>query len=301
MDNNFEKNGIDNLPKTDLAIETHEFNAEKGKDDGIKLETYTLSGYEITKATVFEGEGEYISGKRAGLYITVDVGNIYMKTREDFESCASVLAELIKGIVPSGEGCILIAGIGNEEINTDALGPKSASGIIATRHIKKFKKELYNSLGLSETVCIQTGVMGTTGIESAEMVLALVKKISPKCVIAIDSLASRRLSRLATTVQISNAGISPGMGVANKRPELNEDTLGVPVIAIGVPTVVDAFTLVSDLTDGAACRDLCQGKDNFYVAPKESDKIIKEASRLLSSSVNMALHGLSISEISELQ
>ncbi len=289
------------FPKTDLAIETHEFNVEKGKDDGIKVENYVLEGIEVTKATIFEGRGEEISGKKAGLYITADIGEIHMKSKEDFEKTVVCLSKLIEELVPAGDECVLVAGIGNEEITSDALGPRTASGVIATRHIKKLKNDLFSSLEFSETVSVQTGVMGTTGLESAEIVSSIAEKIKPKCIIAIDSLASRRLSRLSTTVQISTAGISPGAGVANRRLELNSDTLGVPVIAVGIPTVVDAFTLVCDLTDGNECEEQCKGKDNFFVAPKESDKIIKEASRLLSASINMALHGLSLSEMSELQ
>jgi spore protease len=173
--------------------------------------------------------------------------------------------------------------------------------VIATRHIKKLENGLFSSLNLGESVSVQTGVMGTTGLESAEVISSIVEKIKPKCVIAVDSLASRRISRLSSTVQMSTAGISPGAGVANRRLEINADTLGVPVIAIGIPTVVDAFTLVCDLTDGKECEGGFRGKDNFYVAPKESDRIIKESSRLLSTCINMAIHGLSMTEIANLQ
>ncbi len=289
------------FPKTDLALETHEFNVEKGEDDGIITENYQINGYEITKTIVGKDKGEEQSGKRAGQYITVDVGELQLKSPSEFEALAVALSMLIKEQIPEGDGCILVAGIGNDEIVSDAIGPKTVSGVIASRHIKKLKKGLYISMNLGEVVAVQTGVMGTTGLESAEFVSALVEKLSPKCVIAVDSLASRRLSRLATTVQISNAGISPGAGVANRRLELNESTLGVPVIAIGIPTVVDAFTLVSDLVGSEHCEDLRCKRDNFFVAPKESDKIIKEASKLLSMSLNIALHGLTPSEIGELQ
>ena len=289
------------FPKTDLALETHEFNVEKGEDDGIITENYQISGYEITKTIVGEEKGEKQSGKRAGQYITVDVGELQLKSSSQLETLAIALSVLIKEQIPQGDGCILVAGIGNDEIVSDAIGPKTISGVIASRHIKKLKNGLYTSMNLGDVVAVQTGVMGTTGLESAEFVSALVEKLSPKCVIAVDSLASRRLSRLATTVQISNAGISPGAGVANRRLELNENTLGVPVIAIGIPTVVDAFTLVSDFVGGEHFADLQCKKDNFFVAPKESDKIIKEASKLLSMSINIALHGLSPSEIVELQ
>ncbi len=287
--------------RTDLAVEAHEIHAENGIDDGIKVDEYEILGVKITEAKIFKGRGEEISGKRAGVYTTVDIGPIGGKTKKQLENDASVISMLIKKLVPEKEGCVLVAGIGNEDIISDAIGPKTASGIIATRHIKKLDNALYSSLGLSETVVVQTSVMGETGIESAEMISALVKMIKPKCVLAIDSLASRKLSRLATTVQISNCGISPGAGVANRRLELNEEVLGVPVIAVGIPTVVDALTLVCDFTKEERYRELYGGKNNFYVAPKETDKIIKEASRLLSFSINMALHGLGMEEIAELQ
>ncbi len=288
------------MPKTDLALETHEFNVEKGEDDGIKVETFSLDGMEVTRTIIYKGNGEEKSGKKAGEYITANIGDLNIMTTAEFEKTANCLSMLIKDVIPVGDGCVLVAGIGNDDIISDAVGPRTVSKVIATRHIKRLKKDLYKSLGLSETVTIQTGVMGNTGLESAEMLSSVVEKIKPKCVIAVDALASRRLSRLATTVQISNAGISPGAGVSNRRVELNSDTVGVPVVAIGIPTVVDAFTLVCDLAGEKACRELCDGKDNFYVAPKESDRIIKDASRLLSTSINMALHGLTISELAEI-
>ncbi len=287
--------------RTDLAVEAHEIHAENGIDDGIKIDEYEISGVKVTEAKIFKGRGEEISGKRAGVYTTVDIGSVGGKTKKQLESDANVISTLIKKLIPKKEGCVLVAGIGNEDIISDAIGPKTASGVIATRHIKRLDNVLYGSLGLSEVVVVQTGVMGETGIESAEMISALVEMVNPKCVIAIDSLASRRLSRLASTVQISNCGISPGAGVANRRLELNEEVLGVPVIAVGIPTVVDALTLVCDFTKEERYRELYGGKNNFYVAPKETDIIIKDASRLLSFSINMALHGLSVDEILEFQ
>jgi len=297
----FKKWGLGESPRTDLAIETHEFNVESGKDDGIKVETYMSSGVEITKATVYAGKGEKESGKRAGVYITADVGTLYLKTSSEFESIAITVSRIISELIPKDDGCVLVAGIGNAEIISDAVGPETVSKVIATRHIKKMKEDIYHSLNLKETVTVQTDVMGNTGIESAEIVSALVEKIKPKCVIAVDSLASRKLSRLASTVQISNSGIMPGAGVANRRLELNEETVGVPVIAIGVPTVVDAFTLIRDLLTENANIELLREQNNFYVAPKESGRIIKDASKLLAASINMALHGLTLSEVTELQ
>ncbi len=299
MDNELKNWNVGWIPRTDLAIETHEFHVESGKDDGIKVETYTSFGVEITKAYVYAGKGEEESGKKAGVYITADVGELYLKSASEFEEAVIVISEIIKELIPAGDGCVLVAGIGNVEIVSDAIGPETVSAVIATRHIKRMKEDIYRSLNLKETVVIQTDVMGNTGIESAEIISALVEKIKPKCVIAIDSLASRRLSRLASTVQISNAGIMPGAGVANRRLELNEETVGVPVIAIGVPTVVDAFTLIRDLSSENV--ELLEEKNNFYVAPKESGRIIKDASKLLAASINMALHGLTLSEMTELQ
>jgi spore protease len=199
--------------------------------------------------------------------------------------------------------------LGNENITPDSIGPKTVEKLLVTRHIETIDSMLFKSAGFGCVAAISPGVLGQTGIESAEIIKSICANIKPICVIVIDSLASRRLNRLATTVQLSDGGISPGSGVANKRAELSERTLGVPVVSIGVPTVVDAATLAYDLleehlgTDESFASEIEQllvgeGK-NMFVTPKDNDIIAEETAKLLSASINIALHNMEINEINE--
>lgn len=183
-------------------------------------------------------------------------------------------------------GTILVIGIGNPDITSDALGPLAAQTVIATRHIFG---ELAKSTGLSDlrsAAVISPGVLGKTGIETGEVVLSLIKTIDPAAVIAVDALASKSVSRLGTTIQISDSGISPGSGIGNNRLRLNKETLGIPVIGIGIPTVVDAYTLVSDLTGREAEFD---SERNLMVTPKEIDLLAERGAKLIGMAINCAL------------
>lgn len=293
--------------RTDLALEIHEL---RGKDSGISVEETEKNGLKITTATIRVGEGEKLSGKNAGKYITVDVGNLRRADKSAFETIAKTLAEEIKALVPESKGCVLVAGLGNENITPDSIGPKTVSKLLVTRHIKTLDSVLFKSAGFGCVAAISPGVLGQTGIESAEIIKSVCMSIKPKCLIAIDSLASRRLNRLATTVQLSDGGISPGSGVANKRSELSEKTLGVPVVSIGVPTVVDAATLAYDILEecfgdnNEGVSDVLskvlsgEGK-NMFVTPKDNDIIAEETAKLLAASINVALHDMEIQEINE--
>lgn len=293
--------------RTDLALEIHEL---RGKDSGISVEETERNGLKITTATVSPGEGEKLSGKNAGNYITVDVGNIRRTDKRTFETIAKALSEEIKKLVPETKGCVLVAGLGNENITPDSIGPKTVKKLLVTRHIESLDSMLFKNAGFGCVAAISPGVLGQTGIESAEIIKSVCMNVKPKCVVVVDSLASRRLNRLATTVQLSDGGISPGSGVANKRAELSEKTLGVPVVSIGVPTVVDAATLAYDLLednlgesdDGItrAIENLLYGEGkNMFVTPKDNDVIAEEISKLLSASLNIALHNMEIQEINE--
>ena len=299
-----------NLKRTDLALEVHEINSEKGKDDGIVSSEKNIDGVSVTVVRIKEGKGEELTGKKAGVYITADIGKIWHASRKVFEKTAYALSKLIEELLPenNGNGCTLVVGLGNKEITADAIGPLALEKVIASRHIKELNRDLYDSIGFGSTAALITGVIGQTGIESAEIIKSVVDTVKPDCVIIIDALASRRISRLATTVQISDTGIAPGAGVENKRKEINSETLGVPVISVGVPTVVDAATLVSDVleecnADAESSIDAFfneKGK-NFFVTLKESDVVIKETARLLSTAVNLALHkNIGIDDIAEL-
>lgn len=267
--------------RTDLAIERRE--VSENADDGLKIEEHAVNNAKITKIEVLNKTGEKTIQKPKGSYITIETKKLDSVALVD-KALARVVAKELSKILPSGKA--LVCGIGNSEITPDALGPFCVSHIFATRHISS---EIAKSIGLENfrsVTAIAPGVLGQTGIETGEIIKAVIDKTSPDFVVAIDALASRRLSRLGKTVQISNTGIIPGGGIANSRNELSKKTLGVPVISIGVPTVVDANTLVNDI---AKNKTEYKGAENMIVTPKEIDLLIERSARLISHSLNCAL------------
>ncbi len=303
--------------RTDLALEAHEINSEKGRADGVIVNENEIDGIMVTTAEVKEGEGEQLTGKAAGIYTTVDIGRVWQYDNERFNKTAKVLSGVLQKLLPEPQEdkCVLIGGLGNMEITPDSIGPRVVSKVIITRHIRSLNRELYDKIGFGSIAAISPGVLGQTGIESAEIIKSVSEKVSPYCVILIDALASRKLSRLATTVQLSDTGIKPGAGVANNRAEMNAHSLGVPVVSIGVPTVVDAATLAYDLLEEMAA-DSKQGSDevydkiidklmsgsgrNMFITPKESDVITRETARLISTAINLSLHrGIDIKDMGE--
>ena len=296
-------NGI----RTDLALEAHEINAEKGKKDGIVTEQEEDNGFAVTTVHVKKGEGEKLSGKKAGTYINIDTGKSWLLAAEGFEALVDLIGRRINELLPRNfSGGALVVGLGNYDITADSIGPRAVEKVIATRHLKNTNPKLYASFGFGNVCAFAPGVLGQTGMESAEIVRSIVNEIKPGAVIAIDALASRRLARLATTVQICERGIYPGAGVSNRRDVLSAETLGVPVISAGVPTVVDAATLAYDLLgENASPEDakmLLDGDGrNMFVTLKESDVITRHTARLLGFAINRALHGdLSVQEMEEL-
>ncbi len=293
--------------RTDLALEVHEL---RGKDSGISVDESVKDGIKITTARVHDESGERLSGKRIGAYVTLEVGKIWRLDNARFDAVTKILADEISRFVPEGDGCVLVAGLGNEEITPDSLGPRAVKRLLVTRHISSIDPQFFNTAGFSSVAAISPGVIGQTGIESAEIIKSVCADIAPKCVILIDSLASRRLQRLATTVQISDNGISPGSGVSNKRKELNSELLGAPVISIGVPTVVDAATLAYDILEehngtpdktfeSVIEKILTGDAKNMFVTPKDNDVIAEQTARLIANALNMALQNMEISEINE--
>lgn len=293
--------------RTDLALEVHEL---RGKDSGITVKEQFIDGVKVTRAFIALGEGERLSGKPSGNYITLETGKVWQIDRDSFEKQALILSDEIFKLMPVGNGCVLVVGLGNSEITPDSLGPRTVKQLLVTRHIESIDMSLFNSAGFGSVAAISAGVLAQTGIESAEIIKSVCAAINPKCVIAIDSLASRRLNRLATTVQLSDGGISPGSGVSNKRAEISKKTLGVPVISVGVPTVVDAATLAYDLLEEHSGEDVDgfsevmdkilegNGKDMF-VTPKDNDIIAKSVSKLLATAINIAVHRMSVDEIND--
>jgi spore protease len=277
--------------RTDLAIELKETLAEKA--EGITSQTRKKGDAEITRIKVENERGARQLGKPIGNYLTVALPPFSKDANIEPEYAYAVSGEL-KSLLPA-RGDVLVCGIGNTDITPDALGPKTASLILATRHIGN---EFAKSVGLPSlrpVSVIAPGVLGQTGIEVFEIIKSIVRQTRPSAVIAVDALASRQLSRLGCTVQLADTGITPGAGVGNSRGELNEKTVGVPVISVGVPTVVDAATLVRDLS-GIEPPD-----SDMVVTPREIDLLISRAARLIAQSVNLALQPeLSIEDITAL-
>ncbi len=278
--------------RTDLALERKEY-TDRHSLDGIISHKKTVDGITVDTITVTNEQGERALGKPKGTYITVETVP-FTKNSDLFSPSLYVLRDELKSLLPEGRGCVLVAGLGNEDITPDALGPRCISLLFATRHIPQ---ALAREIGFSQlrpVAGIVPGVLGKTGMESSEIICGVVKKIKPSAVIVIDALASRSTERLGRTVQLCNTGISPGSGVGNHRREINERTLGVPVIGIGVPTVVDGRTLAVDILEKAGVSSEMLGKadikETMMVTPKEIDALIDRASRLIAMAVNTALH-----------
>lgn len=304
--------------RTGLAVEAVKIASEKGAVDGIVSTEEQKEGITISRVEVLNEQGEQACGKKKGHYITLDLENMSSGSGEEFLKKIDVVAEEIKSLAKLAEGDnVLIAGLGNTKVTPDALGPKTVDNIMVTRHLKEHLPDFFNEAKLRDVAAIAPGVLGQTGVETAEIIKGVTAKINPKVVIVIDALASRRLKRLATTIQISDTGITPGGGVGNERAEISQNTLGVPVISIGVPTVVDAATLASDVIDETIkmaeqqnrsdlnmppafkdenksniMRDALTPYDlNLVITPKDIDSIITAAAKTVGYSINRALQG----------
>lgn len=275
--------------RTDLAVEAREIAGEHVA--GVEYKSYKENGLEISRLTVKNQKAKQALGKEIGTYITVELPSLTDNFTETDERLVTIGTE-IRRLLPV-HGLVLVVGLGNMEITPDSLGPKTSLRVLATRHITG---ELARSTGLDKlrpVAVMQTGVTGQTGIETGEYILSVVRRIRPNAVVAIDALASRKLERLGCTLQISDTGISPGAGVGNNRTKINKETIGVPVIAIGVPTVVDVQTLASDLLDGDCTqrmkRQISPDGRQMVVIPREIDLLTERASRLISFALNGAL------------
>ncbi|MBQ3970008.1 MAG: GPR endopeptidase [Clostridia bacterium] len=287
--------------RTDLALEAKELVNEK--IDGLEVSTDYEDKIKITKMKIVNQQAANRLGKEKGTYITCE----FKALTDEFTSAdkkLTVIGDQLRSVIPP-RGNILVVGIGNHNITPDALGPKAASKVLATRHITG---GLAAALGFDNlrSVCVVTpGVLGQTGIEVGELVKGIIRSANIQAIIAIDSLASRKLKRLGCTVQISDTGIAPGAGIGNHRNILNSATMGVPVISMGVPTVVDAATLAADLLypnddfDNEKLRDsLLQKFKEMVVTPREIDLLIDRASQLIGMAINLALQpGLSCEDL----
>lgn len=298
--------------RTDLAIEAHEMCskecAEENRTEGIDVEEYSEGGVYVTIIRVKDKRGEEIIGKPIGKYITIEAPDMKF-SEEVYEKACITISEQLRSLCNiTSETKTLVVGLGNKMITPDALGPQVISKLMVTSHVKTHMKDFLDD-SYSSVCAIIPGVLGTTGIETGDIIKGVADRIKPELIIAIDALASRSIDRISTTVQISDTGISPGSGVENKRKGIDEKSLGVKVIAIGVPTVVDAATIASDsidmaLEDNASLRScfsdtdrrtlirraLSKNAGNMMVTPKDIDLVIERAAKTVANGINLALH-----------
>ncbi len=306
--------------RTDLAVERRDmYRKAKGLDneiDGIETETEDVGEkIKTSKVRVLNEKGAEAIGKPVGNYITIDIQKLKIATEEDIQQAAEVLSKELRQLIAkhvAQKDEILVVGLGNEYVTPDALGPKVVSDIDVTRHILQYMPEVL-SKDTRPVSAISPGVLGTTGIETVEILKGIVDNIHPKLLIVIDALASRSIERISSTIQLADTGITPGAGVGNKRKNLSVDTLGIPVIALGIPTVVDAATIAADsldlliekLQDDAKSNEFLnkfQEEDkyemikqvlvpeeyNFIVTPKEIDELIENMSSVVARGINIA-------------
>lgn len=295
--------------RTDLALEARESITEADSSlRGVKLEEEydEEEDIRVTTVEITTKNGAKAMGKPMGTYITIEAPGMLEPDdgyhREISEVIAKQLVKIIPGVKEEQE--ILVVGLGNREVTADALGPHVVDNLYITRHIvKEFGKAAYNKEKINIISSIEPGVMGKTGMEAAEIIRGVVEQTSPKVMIVIDALAARSTKRLNRTIQITDTGIHPGSGVGNNRNALTEESMGIPVIAIGVPTVVDAGTIVVDALEkmvhdnGEAeshryvddCRNALTELHNMYVASKDIDAVIKRVSYTVSEGINIAL------------
>ena len=292
--------------RTDLALEARELwqeSAEKAtRLNGVKATNQRAEGYPVTRVDILDERGEQALGKPRGTYRTVDLTTFWQRRSDFFERAVRAVGGQLKDLLP-GNGPVLVVGLGNGAMTPDAIGPLAADSVLVTRHLIAAMPKHFS--GFRPVAVFRTGVLGTTGVESAEAVRGLVEQVQPALVIAIDALASRRVGRVCTTVQLSDTGIIPGSGVGNHRAALNQETLGVPVFSIGIPTVVDAATLAADLLEESGIMDidgdkLRSSQQNLMVTPRDIDQQVRDLGKVVGYGINWALQDLEIEEINAL-
>lgn len=269
--------------RTDLAVECFE-STEKTKLDGVIVRENNA----VTTVEVTNENGALALGKPKGKYVTLNVQSFVTDTNV-FDERLNEFSSVLKTVLPKNVASVLVVGVGNENITADSLGPKTNDYVLATRHILPDLQKSLDADDLFNVATVTTGVLGETGIETAEIVKGIVRQISPDCVIAVDALAASSAERLGTTIQFSDTGISPGSGVGNHRDEISSTTVGVPVIAIGIPTVVSTGVISGD------------GSDTAFVTPREIDRITEQGAKLIGMGINVCLQkSLSVSDLSAL-
>ena len=292
--------------RTDLALEAREIWQESAEKTtrlaGVKATKQRQEGYPVTRVDILDGRGEAALGKPQGSYLTIDLTTFWQRKADFFERAVRAVGSQLKTLLPP-EGPALVIGLGNAAMTPDAVGPLAVDSVLVTRHLIAAMPKHFS--GFRPVAVQRTGVLGTTGVESAEAVRGLVAEVQPALVIAVDALASRRVGRVCATVQLSDTGIIPGSGVGNHRSALNRETLGVPVFAVGIPTVVDAATLAADLMEEAGSADMDEdklraGQQNLMVTPRDIDQQVRDLAKVVGYGINWALQDLEIEEMNAL-
>ena len=308
--------------RTDLALERKDLykkaNNLKEEIDGIETEEENVNDYiNVSRVKVTNENGKNAIGKPIGNYITIDFKNLKIAGEDEIQIASETLTKELKNLLQKHvqeQDSILVVGLGNIYVTPDALGPKVINEIDITRHLLEYMPELLDK-NTREVSAVSPGVLGTTGIETVEILKGIVDNIKPKLVIVIDALASRSIERISSSVQLADTGIVPGAGVDNARKELTQNSLGVPVIAIGIPTVVEAATIAADsltlfiqkVQEQGESNDflnklqeedkyniikeiLAPEEYNFIVTPKEIDSLIEKMKDVVSRGINFAIN-----------
>ena len=294
------------VKRTDLALEARELWQESAERttrlSGVKATKTKREGYPVTRVDILDQRGEKALGKPQGSYLTIDLTTFWQRKSDFFERAVRTVGSQLRELLPE-EGPVLVIGLGNDAMTPDAVGPLAVDNVLITRHLIAAMPKHF--AGFRPVAVFRTGVLGTTGVESAEAVRGLVAEGQPGLVIAVDALASRRVGRVCATVQLSDTGIIPGSGVGNHRAALNRETLGVPVLAVGIPTVVDAATLAADLLEESGVENidpesLRGGGQTLMVTTQDIDRQVRDLSKVIGYSINWALQDLEIEEMNAL-
>ena len=279
--------------RTDLATEAIENKDMAADMRQVRQADRTLDGFSVNEVEILTDRAAQEIGKPRGRYLTLSLDALIRREEDAFPRACRALSALLRELLPetAGSAPILVTGLGNRMITPDAIGPQAVDHVIATRHLVEQVPDVFSSW--RPVSALAPGVLGQTGVETGEVVCGVLDRIRPAAVLAIDALAAGRLSRLLRTVQLADTGITPGAGVGNARAALNEQTLGVPVIAVGVPTVVDGATLAHEITGqlgGPSCEALEDLSRPVMITTRDIDKEVADIARMIGYAVNMALH-----------
>ena len=290
--------------RTDLAVEAAQLwreNGGAGALPGVEQGEALREGFPVETVRILDGRGAEALGKPEGTYVTLTLEGLARREQDAFGRAARAVAAELSALLDLGPGePVLVVGLGNRGVTPDSIGPLAAGHTLVTRHLVDRVPEHFGAF--RPVAALAAGVLGATGVESGRLARAVVREIRPARVVCVDALAARGVERVCRTVQLADTGIVPGSGVGNAREALNADTLGVPVVAVGVPTVVDAATLARDLLAasglaGAEEAELGEA-ERLFVTLRDIDTQVRDLARVVGYGINLALHpGLSLEDI----